>query len=90
MSEDLIFASTNPQYDDRLYIELQVQYLKIPSSEQGENKLYTHEKKFTKNILCPKILNEFTKFSLKNIWQTVEKWFFFTKDFKYLSNLLNI
>ena len=30
-SEALIFASTNPQYDDRLFIELQVQYMKIPS-----------------------------------------------------------
>ena len=27
MSEALIFASTNPRYDDRLFIELQVQYL---------------------------------------------------------------
>ena len=35
MSEALIFASTNPQYDDRLFIELQVQYMKIPSSNMG-------------------------------------------------------
>ena len=28
MSEALIFASTNPQYDDRLFIELQDQYLR--------------------------------------------------------------
>ena len=35
LSEALIFASTNPQYDDRLFIELQVQYMKIPSSNQG-------------------------------------------------------
>ena len=34
-SEALILASTNPQYDDRLFIELQVQYMKIPSSNQG-------------------------------------------------------
>ena len=27
----LIFASTNPQYDDRLLIGLQVQYMKIES-----------------------------------------------------------
>ena len=40
-SEALIFASTNPQYDDRLFIELQVQYMKIPSSEHGENILWT-------------------------------------------------
>ena len=32
LSEALIFASSNPQYDDRLFIELQVQYMKIPSS----------------------------------------------------------
>ena len=32
LSEALIFASTKPQYDDRLFIELQVQYMKIPSS----------------------------------------------------------
>ena len=32
LSEALIFASTNPRYDNRLFIELQVQYMKIPSS----------------------------------------------------------
>ena len=32
LSEALIFASTNPQYDDRLFIELQVQYMKIPKT----------------------------------------------------------
>ena len=35
LSEALIFASTNLQYDDRLFIELQVQYMKIPSSNLG-------------------------------------------------------
>ena len=29
----LILASTNPKYDKRLFIELRVQYMKIPSSE---------------------------------------------------------
>ena len=33
LTEALIFASNNPQYDDRLFIELQVQYMKIASSE---------------------------------------------------------
>ena len=37
LSEVLIFASTKPQYDDRLFIELQVQYMKIPSSNLGRN-----------------------------------------------------
>jgi hypothetical protein len=32
MSEVPFFASTNPQYDERLFIALQVQYMKIPSS----------------------------------------------------------
>ena len=31
LSEAPIFVSTNPQYDKRLFIELQVQYMKIPS-----------------------------------------------------------
>ena len=35
LSEALIFASTNPQYDNSLFIELQVQYMKIPSSNLG-------------------------------------------------------
>ena len=35
LSEALIFASTNPQYDDRLFIELKVQYMKTPSSNLG-------------------------------------------------------
>ena len=35
-SEALILVSTNPQYDKRLFIELQVQYMKIESSEHGE------------------------------------------------------
>ena len=33
LSEALFLASTNPQYDKRLFIELQVQYMKFASSE---------------------------------------------------------
>ena len=33
LSGALSFASTNPQYDDRLFIELRAQYMKIASSE---------------------------------------------------------
>ena len=35
LSEALIFTSTNRQYDDKLFIELQVQHMKIPSSNLG-------------------------------------------------------
>ena len=41
MSEALIFASTNPQYDNRLFIELPVQYMKFPSSEHSQNMFCT-------------------------------------------------
>ena len=41
MSEALIFASTNPQYDNRLFIELPLQCMKIPSSEHKKNMLCT-------------------------------------------------
>ena len=34
-SEALIFASTNPQYDKRLFIDLPVLYMKITSSEHA-------------------------------------------------------
>ena len=33
LSEELILASTNPQYDKRLFIDLPVQYMKTTSSE---------------------------------------------------------
>ena len=33
LSEALIFASPNPQYNNRLFIELRVQFMKIASSE---------------------------------------------------------
>jgi len=35
LSEAHILASTNPQYNDRLFIELQVQYMRFPSSTLG-------------------------------------------------------
>ena len=37
LSEVLIFVSSNPQYDDRLFIELQVQYLKFQAQTWGEH-----------------------------------------------------
>ena len=39
LSKALILGSTNPQYDKRLFIDLQVQYIKTISSEHGENML---------------------------------------------------
>ena len=41
MPEAPILASTNPQYDKRLFIELRVKYVKISSSEHVENMLCT-------------------------------------------------
>ena len=35
LSEALIFASTNQQYDNRSFTELPTQYMKIPSSNLG-------------------------------------------------------
>jgi hypothetical protein len=43
LSEALIFASTNPQYDDKLFIELQVQYMKIPSPNLGRTCCVPHQ-----------------------------------------------
>ena len=52
LSEVLIFASTNPQNDNILFIEWQVQYVKIPSSEYGENMLRTEIDFDVQNNLC--------------------------------------
>ena len=40
LSEELIYLSTNPQYDNRLFIELPV-HENSPSSEHVENMLRT-------------------------------------------------
>ena len=58
LSEALIFASTNPQYDNSLFIELQVQYMKIPSSNLGRTccvqKLFlTFRTIFVHNMFSP-------------------------------------
>ena len=59
LSEALIFALTNPQYDDRLLIELQVQYMKIPSSEDRENIVYINcsecQKQFLYTTCSPQV-----------------------------------
>ena len=38
--EALILRSTNPQYDKRFFIDLPVQYMKIPGSNLGEHVVY--------------------------------------------------
>ena len=58
LSEALIFASINPQYDDRLFIELQVQYMKIPSSNLGrtccvQQLFLTFRTIFVQNMFSP-------------------------------------
>ena len=40
-SKPLILASTNLQYEKRLFIELPAQYMKTTSSEHGDNMLCT-------------------------------------------------
>ena len=69
LSEALIFASTtNPQYDDRLFIKLQIQYMKISSSEHGENMLCTEIVFDIQNNLCSQhVLPMFCK--MKSFWQ---------------------
>ena len=52
LSEALIFASTNIKYDDRLFIKLHVQYMKIPSSEDGDNMLCTEIVFDIQNYFC--------------------------------------
>ena len=41
LSEAFIFASTNPQYDEILFVELPLQYMKIPRLGHWENMMCT-------------------------------------------------
>ena len=72
LSEALILASTNRQYDDRLFIELQVQYMKIPS--WGEHSVYRncfwHSEQFLYTTCSPHVLQKeelLTKIYLYNL-----------------------
>ena len=40
LSEAFILTSTNPQYENRLFIEFQAQHMKIPSSNLGRKRAY--------------------------------------------------
>ena len=54
LSEELIYLSTNPQYDNRLFHELRVQYEKITWSKHVKNMLRTCQK-HVKNMSCTQI-----------------------------------
>ena len=41
LSEVLIYSSINPQYDNRLFNDLRVQYKKITRAEHVKNMLFT-------------------------------------------------
>ena len=58
-SEALILVSTNPQYDLRLFIELRVQYMKIPSSEHVEKMLWVFFFDIQNNLGTKHVLNMF-------------------------------
>ena len=69
LSEGLIFASTNPQYDDRLLIELQVQSIYENSKfKPGETMLCTEIfSDIQKNFCTQHVLHMFCK--KKSFWQ---------------------
>ena len=62
LSEALIFASTNPKYDNRLFIDLPVQYMKIPSSNLGRTccvqKLFLIFRTISYTTCSPHVLQE--------------------------------
>ena len=74
-SEALIFASTNPKYDDRLFIKLWVQYPKIPSSEHVENMMCTqivcflfwHSGQFMYTTCSQHVLSFWNRYSMNNL-----------------------
>ena len=83
-------SSYFPQYDDRLFIELQVQYMKISSSEHGENMLCTEIVFDIQNNFCTQhVLPIFCK--KKCSWQrfTCTKVFFLFLQWSLLNAKIN-
>ena len=62
LSEALIFASTNPKYDDRLFIELQVHDMRFPSSNLDRKCVYRncfwHSEQFLYTKCSPQVLQK--------------------------------
>ena len=64
LSEALIFASTNPQYDDKLFIELQYKFntWKLQAQTWGEHVVYRncfwHSEQFLYTICSPHVLQK--------------------------------
>ena len=56
LSEALIFELPNPQYDNRLFIELQVQYMKVQRLEHGKNMLCTEIVSDMQNNFCTQLV----------------------------------
>ena len=53
LSEAFIFSSINPKYDNRLFVELQVQYKKTTSYEcVASIKLFRRSKQQQNNLMC--------------------------------------
>ena len=79
LSEALILASTNPQYDSRLFIELWVQYMKIARSKHVVYKncffafVLTFKTLFVHCMFYTCIFREFNEQSLVILW--VVNWF---------------
>ena len=68
LSESLILASTNPQYEDRLLFELQIQFMKIPSWNLGRTCCVQKLFLTLRTIFCTQhVLPMFCK--KKSFWQ---------------------
>ena len=79
MSEALILPTTNPQYDDRLFIELRGQNMKIPCSE-----LYTKYSEFMYATCSQHVLSlefSFTEQYVVILWVSWYKNKYFWKRF---------
>ena len=73
LSEALIFASTNPQYHDRFFFELQVRYMKIPSWNLGgtccvQKLFWMTETISVHNMFSPGLSMEFSCIELVIQW----------------------
>ena len=92
LSEALMFASTNPQYDDRLFIELHIQYMKIPSWKLGKtwcaHKLFWMSKQKQKTICVLPLFSLCNEQSVFMLWVSWCKHKSFWQRFTCKGNLI--
>ena len=83
LSEALIFGSTNPQHDKRLFIDLPILYMKTTSSEHKLSLFLFWRSEQFMYTTCSVVVNQWTIFCHIVDW-LMQEWVLLKKIYQYL------